>query len=1034
MATIPYNESDVEEVTLGYLQELGWAYRFGPELAPDGKTPERASYGQVVLAGRLRAAVDTLNPKVSAAAREEAVRQVLALSDPSLLHANRTLHGWLVGGLAVEVNVDGETRGETVRLVDFADPTNNDLLCVNQFTVIEGGHNRRPDVVCLVNGLPLAVIELKNLADENADVEKAYAQLQTYHQEIPALFRYNAVEVVSDGLVALLGALGAGREHFRAWKTVAGEPVDANASQLATLIRGVFEPGRFLDLIENFVVFEEDAGDVTKKVAQYHQYWAVRKAVDMAVRASGPTGDRKGGVLWHTQGSGKSLTMLWFAGALAKHPALANPTIVVVTDRMDLDDQLCRQFERGAAVLRQSPVQVGSRQELREDLAGRGQGGVVFTTIQKFLNEDKLDAYPTLSERRNIVVLTDEAHRSQYDFVDGYAKNMRDALPNATYVGFTGTPLELGDKVTTAVFGEYIDIYDVQQAVDDGATVPILYEAKQVKLVLPEGAEALLDEGFEEATEAEEATGREKLKTRWAQLEVLVGAEPRIRQVAADLVEHFEGRRDALDGKGMVVCMSRRICVALYEEIVRLRPGWHTDDDATGFLKVVMTGSASDPLDHQPHIRGGKARDALAARFKDPEDELKLVIVRDMWLTGFDVPSLSTMYLDKMMRGHGLMQAIARVNRVFRGKPGGLVVDYIGIANNLREALRTYADAGGRGSAIGNADGDKLDLSQAVNVLEGKLESCRDAFVDFDYSAFLDGTNSQRTEMIPAAMNHVILRDFRHEGTLKRFREDTAALLAAFKLCGSDPNARKHRLEVAFFLLVKSALAKTAGKGDGDAPDRDLEWTLRHLVDSAIVPEGIQDIFALAGLGRPDISVLSEGFLADIREMKQKNLAAEMLRKLLEDGITAMERQSLVQSKRFSERLRDSMGRYHNRAIETAQVIEELIALARELNAARGRGEELGLSDDELAFYDALADNLSAREVMSDGQLHLIAKEVASTVRNNTGIDWTVRESVRANLRRLVKRTLRKYGYPPDDTAEATQTVLAQAELMSRAA
>jgi type I restriction enzyme R subunit len=1032
-----FNESTLELAALEWLAGLGYETVSGPDIAPDGLHPARTSYDEVILASHLKAALARINPNASADALAEAFRQVVQLSNPNLIHANRDFHRMLVEGVAVETQVNGEPRGETVRLVDLANPAANLLLAVNQFTITApGSENRRPDILLFVNGIPLAIIELKNPGDEDATMQGAWNQLQTYHLRIPALFRYVQIEAISDGLFAALGTLGTGFDRFAAWKTADGRTESGPGDNpLKTLIQGALRPDVLLDLVPNYIVFEDFGTNVVKKVAAYHQFYAVRKAIEQTLVASRPNGDRRGGVLWHTQGSGKSLTMLWFAGRISQHPAMTNPTIVMITDRLDLDDQLLGTFQRGRHVLRQTPEHAETRSHLRALIAGRAGGGVIFTTMQKFTMTDKFDAFPELSDRRNIIVMADEAHRGQYNFLDGTAKNLREALPNATYIGFTGTPLELSDRVTTQVFGDYIDIYDMKRAVDDGATVPIHYEAQLVKLDLPEEQRKLLDAGFEEITEREETEGKERLKTRWAQLEVIVGTPTRIRTIAEHLVAHFERRRELRDGKGMVVCMSRRIAVDLYDEIIKLRPDWHDPDDTRGFLKVVMTGAASDPPEWQPHIRNSGARDALAQRFKDPDDSFKLAIVRDMWLTGFDVPTLDTMYVDKPMQGHALMQAIARVNRVFRDKPGGLVVDYIGLTNNLKEALRTYVRSGGEGTPVAHARGDQIVKDESLNVFLGKLELCRETFTGHDYSAFIDPLSSpaERTEAINPATNFIFMKEGRRPGVIDKFNADVTAMVRAFRLCGADHHARKHRLEVAFFGVIKGAIAKIRGGDDGAARGGDdLDWVLRKLVDQAILPEGVTDVFAMAGLDRPDISVISEGFLAEVAAMPQKNLAAEMLRKLLEDQIARGSRGNLVQSRAFSDRLQDSMTRYHNRAIQTVEVIEELLALARQMQAAKAVGQQLGLSEAEYAFYSALAENESAREVLGNQQLLLIAREVAETVRQNTGIDWAIREQARARLRAMVKRLLRKYGYPPDLQESAVTTVIEQAEHISQ--
>ncbi len=1017
-----FTESVVEEAALAWFASLGYTVIHGGTIAPGEPQAERDDYREVLLADRLRAALARLNPAASADALAEAFRLVAQAGAPDLMQANRAFHRLLTEGVAVEVVRDGEARGELVRLVDFDDPSANDWLAVNQYTIVESQVERRPDVVLFVNGIPLAIIELKNASDAQATIWKAWQQLQTYQRQLPTFFAYNAVQIISDGLDARLGTLDTPRERFLPWKTIDGdEPAAPTENQLEVLLKGVFAPARFLDLLRNFIVFEDDGATLTKKVAAYHQFHAVRKALDTTKRAAGPDGNRRGGVVWHTQGSGKSLTMVFFAGKLIREPALANPTLVVVNDRIDLDDQLFGTFARCHNLLRQVPEQAETRAQLRA-LLEVVAGGVVFTTIQKFLPEQRGDTYPTLSERRNIVVIADEAHRSQYDFLDGFARHIRDALPGATFVGFTGTPLELDDRDTRLVFGDYIDIYDIQRAVEDGATVPIYYESRLAKLDLPASAQPDLDEGFEEITEGEEVAQKEKLKSRWAQLEALVGGRQRLEQVAQDIVAHFEGRQETIVGKAMIVCMSRRICADLYAELIRLRPEWHADADDQGALKVVMTGSATDPTEWQPHIRNKPRREAIAERFKDADDPLKLVIVRDMWLTGFDVPALHTLYVDKPMRGHGLMQAIARVNRVFRDKPGGLVVDYIGLANSLKQALASYVASGGHGRTA-------VDQDEAVALMLEKLEICRTFFHGFDYSLFLSGSPTERLQVLPNAQDFLLLQNLREPGSLQRFFDATLALVKAFALSVPRHEALTIRDEVVFFHTLRATLsgAKTRGAQRQD----DLDQAIRQLVESAIAPGGVVDIFAAAGLDKPDIGLLSEGFLAEVRDLPQKNLAVELLQRLLNDEIAGRGRTNVVQSRAFSKKLDAAIRKYHNRAIETAQVIEELIAIAKEINAARNRDERVGLSEDELAFYDALETNASAVEVLGDDTLRAIAHELADTVRRTATIDWTVRETVRANMRRLIRRILRRHGYPPDKQEKATQTIIEQAEGLS---
>jgi type I restriction enzyme R subunit len=891
-----------------------------------------------------------------------------------------------------------------------------------------------------VNGLPLAVLELKNAANEDATIWTAFQQLQTYQAEIPSLFAPNGVLVVSDGVEARVGALGAGREWFKPWRTISGEALaESHMPELQVVTEGLLAPRRFLDLIRDFIVFEDDGGRVVKKMAGYHQFHAVQVAVDETLRAAelaradrvaermggyatrrkpgGKPGDRRVGVVWHTQGSGKSLTMAFYAGRIIREPAMENPTLVVLTDRNDLDDQLFSTFSRCQYLLRQPPVQAQSRAHLRE-LLSVAAGGVIFTTIHKFFPEEKGDRHPILSERCNIVVIADEAHRSQYDFIDGFARHMRDALPHASFIGFTGTPIELQDANTRAVFGDYISVYDIQRAVQDGATVPIYYESRLANLALDEAERPKIDPDFEEATEGEEVERKEQLKTKWAQLEAIVGAEKRLRLVAQDIVEHFEKRLDAMDGKAMVVCMSRRICVELYRELVRLRPDWAHDADDKGAIKVVMTGSASDPSDWQPHIRNKPRREALANRFRDPADPLRMVLVRDMWLTGFDAPSLHTMYLDKPMRGHGLMQAIARVNRVFRDKPGGLVVDYLGLAHELKAALATYTQSGGTGRTA-------LDQEEAVAVMLEKYEVCCGLFHGYERSRWIGGTPQERLALLPAAQEHILVQENGKDRYVRAVRE----LTQAFALAVPHEEALRIRDEVAFFQAVQAVLAKRA---PGEArPEEELDHAVRQIISRAVAPEDVLDIFAAAGLQRPDISILSDEFLAEVRGMPHRNLAVELLQKLLKREIGTRRRKNIVQARSFAEMLEQTIRRYQNRAIEAAQVIEELIGLARDMREADARGEVLGLSEDELAFYDALETNDSAVKVLGDETLRTIARELVETVRNNVTIDWTLRENVRAQLRVLVKRILRKHGYPPDKQEKATQTVLEQAEALS---
>ena len=1036
-------EADIEQEVLDWLSGVGWQVAHGPDIAPDTSNAERDDYGQVVLQRRLRDALADLNPGLPSDALDDAFRRLTRPEGSTLEAHNRAFHRMLVNGVTVEYrDGEGRIRGAQVRAIDFDNPTANDWLAGNQFTVTENRNTRRPDVVLFLNGLPLGIIELKNPTDEDATIWTAWQQLQTYQAELPSLFSMNEMLMVSDGAQARIGALTAGREWFKPWRTITGEGLaDPHMTELQVMLEGVFEPGRFLALIRDFIVFEDNgSGALAKKMAGYHQFHAVRVAVNETLRAAelqrvesriavtggryelgrkpgGEIGDRRIGVVWHTQGSGKSLTMAFYAGAIVREPAMENPTAVVLTDRNDLDDQLFGTFSRCQDLLRQPPTQADSRADLRNKLSVNA-GGVVFTTIQKFFPEEKGDTHRSLSERRNIVVIADEAHRSQYDFIDGYARHMRDALPNACFVGFTGTPIELQDANTRAVFGDYISIYDIQRSVEDGATVPIYYESRLAKLSLDERERPRIDPEFEEATEGEEVKRREKLKTKWAQLEAVVGAEKRVRQIAEDIVAHFEQRLEALDGKAMVVCMSRRICIDLYQELARLRPGWRDDDDDKGSVKVVMTGSASDPLGWQPHIRNKARREELAQRFRDPDDPFRIVLVRDMWLTGFDAPSLHTMYVDKPMRGHGLMQAIARVNRVFKDKPGGLVVDYLGLAQDLKQALATYTESGGKGRTA-------LDQDEAVAVIQEKYEVCCALFHGFDWTKWTSGTPQERLNLLPSAQEHVLAQEDGKERCLNAVRE----LSQAFALVVPHEEALRIRDDVGFFQAVRAVLSKRAA---GEArPEEELDLAVRQIISRAVASEGVTDIFAAAGLDKPDISVLSDEFLAEVRGMPHRNLAVELLQKLLRGEVSTRRRKNVVQARSFAEMLEHTLRRYQNRAIEAAQVIEELIELARKMREANARGERLGLSEDELAFYDALETNDSAVQVLGDETLRAIAQELVQTVRNNVTIDWTLRENVRANLRRLVRRILRKHGYPPDKQEKATLTVLEQAEVLS---
>lgn len=1051
-------ESVVEQTALAWFENLGYRVQFGPDMAFDGLYPERAptaDYTDVVLTGRLRNALTTINPNIPEEAIDDAVRKVSRTESPSLILNNRHFHRMLTDGVDVSYMRDGREVHDKVWLLDVADLRNNDWLVVNQFTVVEGRNNRRPDILVFVNGLPIAVIELKNPADEKATIRHAFNQLQTYKEDIPNLFVFNGLMVISDGLEGRMGTLTANWERFMPWRTVDGTDVAPPGSvQLEVLMKGVFEKRRLLDLILNFIVFEDNGAQVEKKVAAYHQYHAVNKAVNCTLPACGievepdllygrfpapeevdpflvkegltsygrgtsQFGDRRIGVVWHTQGSGKSLLMVFYAGKIIRHPAMKNPTLVVITDRNDLDDQLFGTFSICKELLRQTPVQAESREHLRE-LLQVAAGGVIFTTIQKFLPDIKGESYPALSRRENIVVIADEAHRSQYDFIDGFARHMRDALPNASFIGFTATPLECDDRSTPAVFGNYIDTYDILRAVEDGATVRIFYEGRLARIELLEEEKPKIDPEFEEVTEGEEEADKQRLRTRWARLEAMVGTEKRVGLVVKDLVLHFDRRLEAMDGKALIVCMSRRICVDIYNAIVKLRPEWHHTDDDKGMIKIVMSGSASDNPEWQPHIRNKARRESLAKQFKDPSNPLKLVIVRDMWLTGFDCPSMHTMYVDKPMRSHGLMQAIARVNRVFKDKPGGLVVDYLGLADQLKRALADYTASGGRGKAT-------IDQEEAVALMLEKYEVVHDMYHGFDYMSLLKVKPAERMAGIVAAMEHILsLKDGK-----KRCLQAVTELSKAFALAVPHEETLKIRDEVGFFQEVRSALAKATVEGEGKTQE-ELDTAIRQLISKAITSDEVVDIFAAAGLKRPDISILSDEFLMEVQQLPYRNLAVELLQRLLKDEIKVRMRKNVVQARSFAEMLEDAIRKYQNRSIETAQVISELIRLARDMRQAQRRGEDLGLAEDEVAFYDALEVNDSAVKVLGDDTLRIIAQELVATVRRSVTIDWTMRENARAHIRIIVKRILRKYGYPPDKQEKATQTVLEQAEVLCK--
>ncbi len=1039
-------EDQLEQICLEWFREGGYEYAFGPDIAHDGETPERIDYRQVVLAGRLLSAMQKINPHIPLTVLEEAAVSIIKPQSPALIHNNRTSHRLLLEGVPVEYSDGEETLNDHAQLIDFNNFRNNQFLVINQFTIQGTKMNRRPDVVVFINGLPIAVIELKNPSNEQTDVWDAFNQLQTYKDEISDLFVFNEALVVSDGWTARIGSLTANKERFMPWRTIKNEDDKPLLEyELEKVVKGFFDPEMLLDYIRYFVIFEQEGDIVVKKIAGYHQFHAVREAVRVTVIASRQPeglqtnepratygqevvpGSRKAGVVWHTQGSGKSISMCCYAGKLLQQPEMNNPTIVVVTDRNDLDGQLFNTFSNARELLRQTPVQAGSRDELREMLAARQAGGIIFTTVQKFSLLNGEENHPSLSQRSNIVVISDEAHRSQYGlkarldtktgkYIFGYAKHMRDAIPNASFIGFTGTPISMEDKDTRAVFGDYVSIYDIQDAVDDGATVPIYYESRLAKLDINRDAIEELNDEVEEVIEDEEDINlREQTKSKWAALEKLVGSEPRLKEVAGDLVQHYESRVAVIPGKAMIVCMSREICAHMYNAITALRPDWHDPDPEKGAIKIVMTGSAADKPLLQPHIYNQQTKKRLEKRFKDPDDPLRLVIVRDMWLTGFDAPSCHTMYVDKPMRGHNLMQAIARVNRVFKDKPGGLVVDYIGIGNELKQALKIYTDSKGKGAPT-------LLAEEAFAFLLEKLEVVRAMCHGFDYSDY----KTNATMLLPMAANHILGLD---DGK-KRFLDAMAAITKAFSLCSTLDEAAPLRKEIAFFSAIKAAIIKHTTV-DKKRTEEEKNSVLKQILDNAIIAGGVADIFELAGLDKPNMSLMSDEFLEDVRRMPSRNLAVELLEKLLRDAIKARTQNNVVQEMKYGERLLETLRKYHNRAIETAQVIEELIQMAKDFQEAMKRDEALGLSPDEIAFYDALANNESAVRELGDEILKKIAHELTEKLRASTTVDWQVRDSVRAKMRNLVRRLLKKYKYPPDKRDDAIELILRQAEKLS---
>ncbi len=1073
-------ESDIEQYTIEELEDLGFQFLHGPDISPDGEFPERKAYSDVVLVDRLRTAIQKLNPDVPVDARDQAIREVQRINSPELITNNESFHRFLTEGVPVtyrtplqERNWGGPEKNDYVWLIDFSNPLNNEFLVVNQYTIIENNRHKRPDILLFVNGIPLVVIELKNPADENATIRKAFDQIQTYKATILSLFTFNTICVVSDGHECKAGSLSAGFSRYMAWKSADGK-TDASrfSPQLETLIKGMLNPVTLLDLVRNFIVFEKSKKkdpktgitqvETVKKLAAYHQYYAANKAIESTIKASGKGGNKKGGVVWQTQGAGKSLIMVFYAGKLITSEVMQNPTTVVITDRNDLDDQLFDTFAASKQLLRQEPVQAKDREHLK-DLLKVASGGIVFTTIQKFLPEAGKAEYDRLSDRANIVVIADEAHRTQYGFeaklidekdrdtkevvgkriVYGFAKYMRDALPNATYIGFTGTPIESADVNTPAVFGQYVDIYDISRSVTDGATVKIYYESRLAKVSLDEEGRRLIEEFDKELEEDEEITGRQRAKAKWAKLEAIVGNQERIKNLAKDIVTHFEQRQAVFDGKGMIVAMSRRIAVDLYNEIIKLRPEWHNDDLSKGVIKVVMTASSADSLVMQKHHTTKSQRKTLSDRMKDQADPLKLVIVRDMWLTGFDAPCLHTLYVDKPMRGHNLMQAIARVNRIFKDKPGGLVVDYLGIATDLKKALAFYADSGGKGDPAESQE-------KAVEMLIEKLEVVRQLFFEesktkeailaaepaayygkypgtgFNYKRFFSASPKEKLSIILQAEEHILgIEDGKN-----RFINEVTLLNKTFVLSIPHKEALAVKDEIAFFQAVKARLVKFADSGPG-RPDIDIETAIKQIIDAALSSDKVIDIFDAAGIKKPEISILSEEFLLEIQGMKHQNLALELLKRILNDKIRSRSRTNLVRGKALLEMLEAAIKKYQNNLLTTAEIIQELIELAREIKAGDRRGVKLGLSEDELAFYDALEVNDSAVQVLGDKMLRLIAREIAEKVRANATIDWTIRESARAKLIVLVRRTLNKYGYPPDKQQRAIDTVLKQAELLA---
>lgn len=1052
-----FTEDKLEEAAIEIFEEMGYEHAYGPDISVDGEYPERSNYKDCILEGRIKDALFKINRDIPQDGLDDAFRQIITFNSPSIIENNKDFHKLLTEGIDVQIVRNGEIKTEKVNIIDFKNPENNDFLVVNQFTIIEN-EERRPDLILFINGIPLVVIELKSATDENVSIDEAYNQIQTYKKDIPSLFNYNAFCILSDGINAKAGTITANEERFMNWRSIDGETVESlNVPQYEVLIKGMLSKERIVDIIKSFILYQESSekeydedGNIigetkstAKILAAYHQYFAVKKAVEKTKIASSTNGDRRVGVVWHTQGSGKSFTMVFYAAALASE--LNNPTLIVLTDRNDLDDQLYKTFAR-SSILRETPKHADVRKLNEEQkkanakdnskevnglfdlLNDRESGGIIFTTIQKFKPEKDGDM-PVLTDRKNVIIIADEAHRSQYgmeakenrktgDIKYGYAKYLRDALPNASFIGFTGTPIEFEDKSTPAVFGDYIDIYDMTRAVEDKATVKIYYENRIIKVDTDDEELQKIDDEFEDITEAQEENDKEKFKSKWSRLEAVVGSPNRIKKLAQDIVNHYEEKAKVIDGKAMIVVMSRRIAVDLYDAIIKLRPEWGSDDVNKGKIKVVMTGSAADDEKLQPHIGGKQRRDTLAKRMKDNNDELKIVIVRDMWLTGFDVPSMNTMYIDKPMKGHNLMQAIARVNRVFKDKSGGVVVDYIGIMESLKKALKEYTDSDKQNTGI--------DTSQAVAVMLEKLEILRDMVHGLDYSDYMGSSQSARIRVVTAGMNFVFGLSEREQ---KDFKQFAIELSKAHALCAASEEAKKVALEVSYFKAVKASMAKLSTHSGKKKTKKEMDQRINVMLQKSIISEEVIDVFDALGLSN-EVSILSEEFLQEVQEMKHKNLAVEMLKKLLEGNIKVMEKSNLVKSEKFSEKLKKAINKYRNQAITNAEVIQELVNMAHEMKKMKEDNDALGLSEDEIAFYDALTNDDVVQQVMSDDTLKKIAHELTDTIRRSVTIDWSIRKSAQAKMRTIIKRLLKKYDYPPKQAKKALETVLRQAEKM----